>query len=113
MTAGRDIFLDDDQSAAAVSAELEMLAREAKRTGVAIAIGHPHDLTLKLLAAWLARDHGVTLVPLDEAIRPQEPGMRQENALPARAIHRLSPQCDAANLRRHRPEIPPRCVAVL
>jgi hypothetical protein len=24
---------------------------------------------LKLLAAWLAKDHGVTLVPLDEAIR--------------------------------------------
>ncbi|HEX4179097.1 MAG TPA: divergent polysaccharide deacetylase family protein [Rhizomicrobium sp.] len=68
-TAGRDIFLDDDQSAVAVSAELEMLAREAKRTGVAIAIGHPHDVTLKLLAAWLAKDHGVTLVPLDEAIR--------------------------------------------
>jgi polysaccharide deacetylase 2 family uncharacterized protein YibQ len=69
MTAGRDVFLDDDQSPAAVSAELEMLAREARRTGVAIAIGHPHDVTLKLLAAWLAQDHGVTLVPLDEAIR--------------------------------------------
>jgi polysaccharide deacetylase 2 family uncharacterized protein YibQ len=69
MTAGRDIFLDDDQSAVAVSAALETLAREAKRSGVAIAIGHPHDLTLKLLAAWLAQDHGVTLVPLDEAIR--------------------------------------------
>ena len=69
MTAGRDVFLDDDQSAVAVSAELETLAREAKRTGVAIAIGHPHDVTLKLLAAWLAKDHGVTLVPLDEAIR--------------------------------------------
>jgi len=24
---------------------------------------------LELLAAWLAQDHGVTLVPLDEAIR--------------------------------------------
>jgi uncharacterized protein len=69
MTAGRDIFLDDDQSAAAVAAELEMLARQAKRTGAAIAIGHPHDVTLKLLAAWLAKDHGVILVPLDEAIR--------------------------------------------
>jgi polysaccharide deacetylase 2 family uncharacterized protein YibQ len=67
--AARDVFLDDDQSAASVSAALEMLAREAKRTGVAIAIGHPHDLTLKLLAAWLEQDHGVTLVPLDEAIR--------------------------------------------
>jgi polysaccharide deacetylase 2 family uncharacterized protein YibQ len=69
MTAGRDVFLDDDPSAVAISAELEMLAREARRTGIAIAIGHPHDMTLKLLAAWLAQDHGVTLVPLDEAIR--------------------------------------------
>ena len=69
MTAGRDVFLDDDQSEAAVSAELENLVREAKRNGVAIAIGHPHDVTLTLLAKWLAEDHGVTLVPLDEAMR--------------------------------------------
>ena len=69
MTAGRDIFLDDDPSPAAVGAELDMLAREAKRNGVAIAIGHPRGATLDLLAAWLAQDHGVTLVPLDEAIR--------------------------------------------
>jgi len=69
MTAGRDVFLDDDPSPASVSAELEMLAREAKRSGIAIAIGHPHDVTLKLLAAWLVQNHGVTLVPLDEAIR--------------------------------------------
>jgi polysaccharide deacetylase 2 family uncharacterized protein YibQ len=69
MTAGRDIFLDDDQREAAVSAQLEMLAREAKRSGVAIAIGHPHDATLRLLKEWLAHDHGVSLVPLDEAMR--------------------------------------------
>jgi polysaccharide deacetylase 2 family uncharacterized protein YibQ len=69
MTGARDIFLDDDPRALAVSAELEMLAREARRTGAAIAIGHPHEVTLKLLALWLAQDHGVTLVPLDEAIR--------------------------------------------
>jgi uncharacterized protein len=69
MTAPRDVFLDDDPSPAAVSAELEMLAREARRSGVAIAIGHPHDATLKLLAAWLAQDHGISLMPLDEAMR--------------------------------------------
>ncbi len=69
MTASRDIFLDDDPGAAAVSAALDQLARQARRDGVAIAIGHPHDVTLKLLAAWLAQDHGVTLVPLDEAMR--------------------------------------------
>ncbi len=68
-TAGRDVFLDDDPSPAAVSRQLEMLAAAARRTGVAIAIGHPHDVTLILLAQWLAQDHGVALVPLDRAIR--------------------------------------------
>ena len=69
MSAERDIFLDDDPRAEAVGAQLEALVHQAKRNGVAIAIGHPHDVTLKLLAAWLAQDRGVTLVPLDEAIR--------------------------------------------
>ena len=69
MTAGRDVFLDDDQNAAAVKVQLEELVATANRQGVAIAIGHPHDATLRLLAAWLAQDHGVTLVTLDEAMR--------------------------------------------
>ena len=68
-SAARDVFLDDDQSELAVRKQLMALAAVAKRQGVAIAIGHPHDVTLKLLAAWLAEDHGVTLVPLSEAIR--------------------------------------------
>jgi polysaccharide deacetylase 2 family uncharacterized protein YibQ len=67
MTAGRDIFLDDDRDA--VAAQLAALVRQAKRNGVAIAIGHPHDATLRILKEWLAQDHGVTLVPLDEAMR--------------------------------------------
>ncbi len=74
MTAARDVFLDDDQRPAAVIAQLDLLARQAKRTGVAIAIGHPHDVTLTLLKKWLAEDHGVTLVPLDEAIRLKSRG---------------------------------------
>jgi len=68
-TGGRDIFLDDDPSPRAVAAQLEALAREARRNGSAIAIGHPHDVTLRALAAWLAQDHGVTLVPLDAAMQ--------------------------------------------
>jgi len=69
MTAARDVFLDDDPQPQAVRAQLDRLEGEAKRNGVAIAIGHPHDVTLQLLAKWLAEDHGVTLVPLDQAIR--------------------------------------------
>ena len=79
MTGGRDIFLDDDQSPTAIQAQLAALVATAKRQGAAIAIGHPHDATLKLLAGWLAQDHGVTLVPLDETMRA-----KREMAIAAR-----------------------------
>ena len=68
-TASRDIFLDDTASEAAIREQLQALVAAARAGGVAIAIGHPHDLTLKILSAWLSQDHGVTLVPLTEAIR--------------------------------------------
>ena len=68
-SAERDIFLDDTISEEEVRHQLDLLVMVAKRQGAAIAIGHPHDVTLRLLKAWLAKDHGVTLVPLDEAMR--------------------------------------------
>ena len=64
---GRDIFLDDDQSEAAVRAQLTALAATAKRQGAAIAIGHPHVVTLRL-----ADDHSVTLVTLEMAMRAKD-----------------------------------------
>lgn len=69
MSAGRDIFLDDVPGEEEVTRQLQALVREARRTGVAIAIGHPRDATLTLLKKFLSQDHGVTLVPLDEAMR--------------------------------------------
>jgi len=69
MSAGRDIFLDDIASEPAVRQQLDALAAVAKREGVAIAIGHPHDATLKVLAAWLAENHGVELVSLPQAMQ--------------------------------------------
>lgn len=74
MSAGRDIFLDDDQSGAAIQKQLADLVATAKRQGVAIAIGHPHDATLAALAAWLKQDHGVTLVTLSEAMKLKRGG---------------------------------------
>ena len=68
-TAGRDIFLDDVVTQDAVRQQLDALAATAKRQGAAIAIGHPHDVTLKALAQWLAQNHGVELVPLSAAIQ--------------------------------------------
>ena len=68
-SAGRDVFLDDIISVSAIQAQLDKLVEKAKRRGIAIAIGHPHDITLAILSAWLAKDHGVRLVPVSEAIR--------------------------------------------
>lgn len=68
----RDIFLDDDQSEAAVRRQLAALAATAKKNGAAIAIGHPHAVTLRLLAEWLERDHGITLVTLEDAMAAKD-----------------------------------------
>src|ERR1700744_5699985 len=54
-SAGRDVFLDDEQSASAVDAQLAALESRARAQGVAIAIGHPHGVTLAALGAWTAR----------------------------------------------------------
>ncbi|HEX4118305.1 MAG TPA: divergent polysaccharide deacetylase family protein [Rhizomicrobium sp.] len=69
MSGGRDIFLDDTISEAEVRQQLADLVTQARKTGVAIAIGHPHEVTLRILAAWLAQDHGIRLVPVSEAIK--------------------------------------------
>jgi len=69
---GRDIFLDDDQSEAAVRSQLAALAAVAKKNGAAIAIGHPHATTLRLVAEWLREDHGVTLVTLEAAMKAKD-----------------------------------------
>jgi uncharacterized protein len=68
-SAGRDVFLDDVQTAEEVTARLAELERIAKRAGVALAIGHPHDVTLTLLARWCASQHAVRLVRIKDAIR--------------------------------------------
>jgi hypothetical protein len=68
-SAGRDVFLDNVLTDSAINARLNELAAKARKSGVAIAIGHPHDITLRLLAAWLAQDHGIQLVPVSQAIR--------------------------------------------
>jgi hypothetical protein len=80
-TAGRDIFLDDDPRPAAIKMQLALLVATADRNGVAIAIGHPYDTTLTTLAAWLTKDHGVTLVPLEDAMQLKQ---AREAALAAR-----------------------------
>ncbi|WP_044559787.1 divergent polysaccharide deacetylase family protein, partial [Azospirillum sp. B4] len=72
----RDVFLDDDQSPRAVQAMLAKVEEVARHHGTAVAIGHPHDVTLTALERWLPTlaAKGFTLVPLTSVIAPPPGG---------------------------------------
>lgn len=51
--ASRKVFLDDVESRGAVLEQLDLAARDAARDGSAIAIGHPHPVTIAALSEGL------------------------------------------------------------
>jgi hypothetical protein len=70
-TAFRNVpFLDDVQNKAAVKRQLQIAIRGAKEKGEAIAIGHPHAVTLEALREMLpeAKKHGVRLVLVSDVV---------------------------------------------
>lgn len=69
--AERNVFLDHDQAPAAVAKALARAARVAREEGAAIAIGHPHPVTLAALAKWLpeAARQGIEVVPVSALVR--------------------------------------------
>jgi polysaccharide deacetylase 2 family uncharacterized protein YibQ len=69
--AARDVFLDDDQTPAAIARRLARVEQVAGRHGSAIAIGHPHDTTITVLRTWLPRveGKGLALVPVSAVVR--------------------------------------------
>jgi hypothetical protein len=69
--AERDVFLDDEQTAGAVDQQLKEVEAIAKKKGTAIAIGHPHDVTIAALTNWIASlpQKGIVLVPLTDIVK--------------------------------------------
>jgi polysaccharide deacetylase 2 family uncharacterized protein YibQ len=69
-SAGRDVFLDHEETYEAVEGALEELEKVALRDGLAIAIGHPKAETLKALREWLPTlpGKGIVLVPVSAAV---------------------------------------------
>ena len=65
----RDIFIDNKQNIPYIHAQLEKAVKNAKKNGYAVAIGHPHTVTMKALAS--AKDilKEVELVYIDEIYR--------------------------------------------
>lgn len=66
----RDVFLDNDAHASALIESLAEVEAVAKRTGTAIAIGHPKQATLASLEKWIATlpAKGFDLAPLSQVI---------------------------------------------
>jgi len=74
MTGGRDVFLDDEQSADAVERQLALVEELAQKNGTVIAIGHPHDQTLKSLDTWTKslKSRGCRRLPLQHVLKLRE-----------------------------------------
>ena len=70
-TAVRHVFLDDVQTEAGVRRQLATLSSAARAKGVAIGIGHPHEVTLRVLAAEVPklRARGFRFARASEVVR--------------------------------------------
>ncbi|MCB1691718.1 MAG: divergent polysaccharide deacetylase family protein [Pseudomonadales bacterium] len=73
-SSSRDVFLDNDQTFYDVDSSFRLLIRKAKRHGTAIAIGHPHPVTLAYLEMALPTlaSQGVQLIPASNLIALQQ-----------------------------------------
>ena len=62
---GRDVFLDHVIERDAIDKQLAKVERIARKTGSAVAIGHPHNLTIEALRRWLPglEERGFALAP--------------------------------------------------
>lgn len=67
----RDVFLDDDESESAVMKSLMQVEHVARKSGLAVAIGHPKAGTLAALKKWLPtlKDKGLKLITVHEAVK--------------------------------------------
>lgn len=70
-TAVRHVFLDGVQTEAGVRRQLATLSSAARAKGVAIGIGHPHEVTLRVLAAEVPklRARGFRFARASEVVR--------------------------------------------
>jgi len=67
----RNVFLDDEQSPAAIRKQFALAVRDAREKGSALAIGHPHPETLQVLSEMLpeTKHKGVALVFASDLVR--------------------------------------------
>jgi polysaccharide deacetylase 2 family uncharacterized protein YibQ len=71
--AERDVFIDNDLDLQGVLRELTHAEHIARHQGYAVAMGHPHDVTLEALKRWLPSldARGIALVPISAIVARQ------------------------------------------
>ncbi|WP_419901580.1 divergent polysaccharide deacetylase family protein [Kiloniella sp.] len=72
----RDTFLDNDyQNPDTIEAQLKLTEKVAQKNGHAIAIGHPHKTTVKVLHQWIksAERRGFDVVPISAILALKKP----------------------------------------
>ncbi|TDQ77718.1 hypothetical protein A8950_3873 [Dongia mobilis] len=71
---GRDVFLDDTVSEAAVERQLAAAESIARKRGYAVAIGHPHPATIAVLKRSLPElaARGIAVVPLTAIVKRRD-----------------------------------------
>lgn len=70
----RNVFLDNEPDVEAVRKQFRELLQRARRDGSALAIGHPHPATLRVLGEELPRlaEYGLQLLPVSRLIERQQ-----------------------------------------
>jgi polysaccharide deacetylase 2 family uncharacterized protein YibQ len=70
-TARRHVFLDNEQEQGYILGQLSQAVKQARKSGSAIAICHPHPATITALAAALPKlsSQGVELVPASQLVK--------------------------------------------
>jgi polysaccharide deacetylase 2 family uncharacterized protein YibQ len=68
--AERDVFLDNELELSAVTRQLALVETIARRRGYAVAIGHPHQVTIEALRRWLPSldARGFALAPISAVV---------------------------------------------
>jgi polysaccharide deacetylase 2 family uncharacterized protein YibQ len=71
--AKRDVFIDNDLDLSSVLRGLAHAEGIARRQGFAVAMGHPHDVTIEALKRWLPGldARGIALVPISAIVARQ------------------------------------------
>ncbi|WNJ98516.1 divergent polysaccharide deacetylase family protein [Thalassospiraceae bacterium LMO-JJ14] len=67
----RNVFLDHEDDLEEIRTQLRHTEQIARKTGLAIAIGHPRDNTIEALKSWLPtlKEKGFQLVPISSVVR--------------------------------------------